>query len=85
MAHDIIERAPAPTFLDASPPPLPSKWNESDKFPGLEITSDGLEVKFTGMAKASDEAAAVRADHPMPRACGIYYYEVTILSRGKEG
>ena len=85
MTHDIIERAPVPALPETSPPPLPSKWSESDKFPGLEVTNNGLEVKFTGMAKASDEAAAVRADHPMPRACGIYYYEVTVLSRGKEG
>jgi hypothetical protein len=85
MTHDIIERAPLPTFLESSPPPLPSKWNESDKFAGLEVLNSGLEVKFTGGAKPNDEAAAVRADYPMPKACGIYYFEVTIVSKGKEG
>jgi len=31
------------------------------------------------------DAAAVRADCPIPPACGIYYYEVTILDRGNKG
>jgi hypothetical protein len=31
------------------------------------------------------DAAAVRADCPIPPACGIYYYEVTVLDRGNKG
>ena len=31
------------------------------------------------------EAAAARANHPIPPACGIYYYEVTILDKGYKG
>lgn len=39
-----------------------------------------------GPAKVSEsEAAAVRADKPMPPQCGLFYYEVTIVSGGKEG
>jgi len=30
-------------------------------------------------------AAAVRADCPIPSACGIYYYEVTIVDKGSKG
>lgn len=37
------------------------------------------------MTKTQDEAASVRSDHPMPRECGIYYFEITILSRHKDG
>jgi len=65
--------------------PLPSRWSETDKCPGLEILADGSEVRFQGVSKAPDDAAAVRSDQPMPKECGIYYFEVTILSRGKEG
>ena len=64
---------------------LPSKWSDIDKWTGLEVLGDGSEVRFSGVCKTSDEAASIRANHPMPIACGLYYYEVTILSRCKEG
>jgi hypothetical protein len=31
------------------------------------------------------EAAAVRAECTIPAACGVYYYEVTVLDRGNKG
>ncbi|KAJ7602220.1 hypothetical protein B0H17DRAFT_1155039, partial [Mycena rosella] len=31
------------------------------------------------------DAAAARTTHPIPPACGIYYYEVHILSKGNKG
>jgi len=64
---------------------LPSKWSDSDKWTGLEVLGDGGEVRFSGVCKTSDEAASIRTDYPMPIECGLYYYEVTILSRCKEG
>lgn len=46
------------------------------------LDSDGE----AGPPKVSDtDAAAVRADKPMPPQCGLFYYEVAILSKGKEG
>ncbi|KAI9695146.1 MAG: hypothetical protein M1820_008852 [Bogoriella megaspora] len=83
LAHDIVERAP-PFQLDENMPPLPSRWSDTDKDSGLEVTNDGLSVRFTGPSKTSDEAASIRAEHHMPPECGIYYYEVAISSRAKE-
>ncbi|KAJ9646405.1 hypothetical protein H2199_002454 [Coniosporium tulheliwenetii] len=83
MTHDVIERAPV--FVEAATAPFPTRWSESDKFGGLDILQDGMEVRLGGLGKAHEEAASVRADHPMPRQCGIYYYEVTVVSKGKEG
>jgi hypothetical protein len=89
ITHDVIERAPPVTIFqdDLSPPVpgLPSRWNEADKNPALEVGRDGLDVRFTGLAKGNDEAAVVRADHPMPPQAGIYYFEVALLTKGKEG
>lgn len=83
MTHDIVERAPP--FFDEQVAPWPTRWNEHDKSLGLDLQSDDLEVKFVGISRtAHDEAPSIRADYPMPRPCGIYYYEVTILSKGKE-
>lgn len=85
MQFDLIEKAPP--LEDDRLPPLPSKWNNNDKGGGLEIQGDGQEVKFTGARVSSDrdhEASSIRTDHPIPSQCGIYYFEVTILSRKRE-
>jgi Ran-binding protein 9/10 len=85
MTYDIIEKAPP--VEDETVPRLPSRWSSTDKYGGLEVLSDGQEVKFTGPKSDRDrdhEACAIRADFPIPTQCGIYYYEVTIISRKRE-
>lgn len=85
MTYEVIEKAPL--IEDEELTPLPSRWNNQDKYGGLEVLSDGQEVKFTGVKSASDrdyEACAIRAEHAMPSRCGIYYFEVTIISRKRE-
>lgn len=84
MTHEVIERAPV--FVDEPVSPWPTRWNDSDKFAQLDIEDGGRQAKFTGTTqKTHDEAASVRADCAMPRQCGIYYYEVTVVSKGKDG
>ncbi|KAA6416144.1 MAG: hypothetical protein FRX48_00863 [Lasallia pustulata] len=84
MTYEIVEHQPL--VDDDGLTPLPSRWAEADKYGGLEIAGDGLEVRYTGLSKTHEhEAPATRADHPMPPQCGIYYYEVTIVAKGKEG
>lgn len=66
---------------------LPSKWNQLEKAPALQILTDGSEVKYAIPKSSTDcdlEAAAVRADNPIPPQCGIYYFEITILSKKRE-
>jgi Ran-binding protein 9/10 len=85
MQFDLIEKAPP--LDDDGLAPLPSKWNSHDKSGGLEVQGDGQEVKFTGSRSSSErdhEASSIRTDHPIPPQCGIYYFEVTILSRKRE-
>ncbi len=42
----------------------------------------GLNVTVGSSANSEKDAAAARTLHPIPPACGIYYYEVEIM--GKE-
>ncbi|KAL4994120.1 hypothetical protein BDV10DRAFT_197779 [Aspergillus recurvatus] len=85
MTYDIIDREPV-SDDDDHIMPLPSRWSDSDKYPGLELLNDGLEIRYNGPVNKQDhEAASVRADHPMPPQCGIYYFEITIHSKPKEG
>jgi Ran-binding protein 9/10 len=84
MTYDIIESAPPNE--DDSLVPLPSRWNDMDKYPGLDIIQDGMEVRYNGPSnKHEQEAATARADHPMSPQCGIYYFEVEIKSKTKDG
>ena len=84
MTYEIVEHQPVVEEDGLSP--LPSRWAELDRFGGLEVGADGLDIRYTGTQKTQDhEAASARTDHPMPPQCGIYYYEATIVSRGKEG
>jgi Ran-binding protein 9/10 len=80
----VFERIP-PHIEEERSRPLPTRWNEDDRMTGLEVVGDGDEVRFNIQTKAStDEAASVRADHPMPREAGLYYFEVTVLSKFKD-
>lgn len=38
-----------------------------------------------GHGKTPKDAASVRATHPIPAACGVYYFEVKIISKGRDG
>ncbi|CAG5958439.1 unnamed protein product, partial [Menidia menidia] len=49
---------------------------------GLEVSADG---QLQGHGKNHKDAASVRATHPIPAACGIYYFEVKIVSKGRDG
>lgn len=85
ISRDVVERPPVQED-DDSIDPLPTRWGTSkeDKAAGLEVMADGLEVKFTGPKNRQErdhDACAIRADHPMPLQCGLYYFEITILSQ----
>ncbi|KAJ5929753.1 SPla/RYanodine receptor SPRY [Penicillium verhagenii] len=85
MTYDLIEKEP-PTITENTISPLPTQWSSSDKYNGLELSSDGYDVRYTGPVHKHDhEAAALRADNPMPPQCGIYYFEIKIESKPKEG
>jgi hypothetical protein len=86
VAFDVSERSSSSSPMSNEPPLLPSRFNERDRCAALELLNDGMDAKFGGPAKGTDsDAASVRADHPIPSSCGIYYYEVTIISRGNQG
>ncbi|GAA5874549.1 hypothetical protein JCM1840_002226 [Sporobolomyces johnsonii] len=65
---------------------LPTCWDEDDRCALLELTSDGLGASFAGSAKYGDrDAAAVRANRPVPSQAGVYYFEVTVIDKGVSG
>lgn len=86
IAREVVERIPAHELEEDAVDSLPSRWatGREDKALSLEVLGQGLEVKYTGPRNPNErdyDACAIRADHPMPLQCGLYYYEVTILSK----
>lgn len=67
--------------------PLPRSWSPKDKFNFLGLSTNNLRVHYKGVGKSHNhkDAASVRATHPIPAACGIYYFEVRIISKGRDG
>ncbi|KAJ3300480.1 hypothetical protein HK104_000065 [Borealophlyctis nickersoniae] len=64
---------------------LPTSWSSKDKCQHLELSASGLRVSYTGSGKSDSDAAAVRANCPIPPQCGLYYFEITVLSKGRDG
>lgn len=38
-----------------------------------------------GVGKSHNDAASVRTNCPIPASCGLYYFEVKIVSKGRDG
>lgn len=87
LTFDLIERAPTAEH-DSTVPPLPTRLNSDDKFGALEVSANGLEVKcnpaLRPVREQDHEISGIRADHPMPSQAGLYYFEVTLLSKRRE-
>lgn len=47
--------------------------------------SNSHEVRYVGPGKTDADAAAVRANHPIPPQVGIYYFEMTVRDKGRDG
>lgn len=64
---------------------LPRQWSSIHKCQTLQLSNGNLRVTYKGPGKTHKDAASVRTDYPIPAACGIYYYEVKIISKGRDG
>ncbi|KAF6210378.1 hypothetical protein GE061_013482 [Apolygus lucorum] len=64
---------------------VPKGWSMSDRFSYISVSKENLRVHFKGQNEGHKEGASVRATHPIPPACGLFYFEVKIVSKGREG
>lgn len=71
--------------VDETKTPLPRSWSSKDKYSLIGLSQNNLKVHYKGMGKTHKDAASVRATQPIPAACGIYYFEVKIVSKGRDG
>lgn len=65
--------------------PIPRSWSSKDKFNYITLSRNNLRVQYKGHGKTHKDASSVRAAHPIPASCGVYYFEVKIISKGRDG
>lgn len=65
--------------------PLPRAWSTKDKYNYIGLSQNNLRVHYKGHGKTHKDASSVRATHPIPASCGLYYFEVKIVSKGRDG
>ncbi|KAL0084816.1 hypothetical protein F4703DRAFT_1929086 [Phycomyces blakesleeanus] len=64
---------------------LPSCWNDRDRSRNIKVGANGLDLIYTGPGLREIDAASVRANFPIRSRCGVYYYELKVISRGHDG
>jgi len=65
--------------------PLPRCWSTKDKYNYIGLSQSNLRVHYKGHGKTHKDASSVRATHSIPASCGLYYFEVKIISKGRDG
>lgn len=86
-----------PRFCLASPAPsapvtlYPTNWNPLDKSTYISLSPGNLRATYVGPGKSDTDAATVhpltqvRANRPIPPICGVFYFEILIVSKGRDG
>ncbi|GAB5590488.1 hypothetical protein Unana1_05388 [Umbelopsis nana] len=64
---------------------LPCFWNHNDKSSSLDVSSDGIDASYSGLGRDDNDAAAVRSTFSAKPQCGIFYFEIEIVSKGRDG
>lgn len=64
----------------------PNHWDTSSRGPSMRyLEVSGNRVRYKGPGSDDRDAAAVRADHAVPLSCPLYYFEIEIVNRGRDG
>ncbi|KAJ2011888.1 hypothetical protein GGI06_004354, partial [Coemansia sp. S85] len=64
---------------------LPSGWQPAKSLANMAVDSDRVTLRYTGPGRQDHDAAMVRSNYSIPTHTGVYYFEVTIKSRGQSG
>ncbi|RWS13489.1 ran-binding protein 9-like protein [Dinothrombium tinctorium] len=70
-------------FVDVND--LPLSWSPKDKANYISLAENNLKAHYKGGGKGHKDAAAVRANNFIPQSCLLYYFEIKIISKGRDG
>jgi Ran-binding protein 9/10 len=87
MSRPAAGSASRPTAWDNTPAPnqLSQRSNRTSALQHLEVTEAGTRVRYIGPGDDDSQAATIRANHPVPASAGIYYFEIEVISKGRDG
>jgi hypothetical protein len=71
--------------FDAALYPLPTTMSAEDRSNRLDLAEEGRIVKYTGPGRNDSDAAAVRSNTPLPPQVGLYFFEVSVVNKGRDG
>ncbi|KAK4004804.1 ran-binding protein 9 isoform X3 [Daphnia magna] len=71
--------------VDAKKTPLPTSWSCKDKDNFIKLSHMQLRAHYKGYSLSVKDTSCVRSDHPIPLACGLYYFEVKVIDKGIKG
>ncbi|PQE32903.1 Ankyrin repeat-containing domain protein [Rutstroemia sp. NJR-2017a WRK4] len=91
--EDILEEKAGVTSLVAPDLKIPSRWHLKDRFPGLELGSDGTTLstiggtKFKNLGHSEVNFGAARTDYPMLPLFKkkVFYFEIKINKATENG
>ncbi|ORX46066.1 SPRY-domain-containing protein [Hesseltinella vesiculosa] len=64
---------------------LPTSWNSKDKAKHIDVDRLGLQLHYAGPGRSEAHAGSIRTNFAIPKHCGMFYYEVKIISKGDDG
>ncbi|KAL9550606.1 hypothetical protein MBANPS3_004648 [Mucor bainieri] len=64
---------------------LPSAWDLRAKGEHIDISRDHMQLTYRGNGKDESGVASGRANYAMRKQCGIYYFEIKVISKGVDG
>jgi hypothetical protein len=71
---------------NSSVPELPQQWVCRSTDSLVTVSSDGTTIDYkTDSSPSTKEIRTLLSDHPVPAACGVYYYEVELISALHDG
>ncbi|KAI9278097.1 concanavalin A-like lectin/glucanase domain-containing protein [Sporodiniella umbellata] len=64
---------------------LPTMWSTTSKGDNIDLDSESLQLIYQGPQKEETEASSIKANYCMKKQCGIYYFEIKVISKGMDG
>ncbi|PVV05255.1 hypothetical protein BB560_000226 [Smittium megazygosporum] len=64
---------------------FPTHWNSSDLNKNIKILPNMLQANYIGSGRDDEDSGMVRTNWPIPSNCGIFYFEVKIVDKGRNG
>ena len=70
--------------VDETDTPLPRKWNPLDKHQLITLHDEDLLISST-VGNIRKDPGSFRSTHPIPAACGVFYFEIKVITKGRYG